>query len=172
MAEFGSGAPRRLAVVATAAVAALWLAGCAQPPLSQMTPGGGTASSIVDALSGWVGDYDFEEDLGTSDEGSAGAGLDYHITIAQLSDAYQATISINGQQTMQNLLASVQGDANTVTLVFVSYNGDNLFQPYAPGVVLLTLARQGDALVTTWGAITPQLASNQPPGNYFVGNVG
>ena len=156
----------------------LALAGCATPPAPPL-PSDAVASvpktvpeTASDALAGWVGEYDFEESLGTSDEGTADSSVDYHITIALTGGKYVATVSLNGFQTMQNLLASVQGDANSISLIFDSYTGDNMWQPYTPGDELLMLQRQEGGLLTTWGAIVPQLQQNLVPGHYFIGNVG
>jgi len=149
--------------VTLAALGAMCLVGCASVVEPTLTP------SASGSLSGWVGDYDYEELLGSSEDEPDQSSIDYHITI---DDSYVATISMNGFQTMANLLASVNGDANSITLVFTGYTGDNLWQPYAVGDELLTLTRQGDDLLTTWGVIQPQLDQDQEPGQYFTGDVG
>ena len=147
------------------AVVCLLLVGCASPPLSQQTPGP-SPSGDPGGLGGWAGDYQFEEAL------SAQNSIVYHITITQSGSGYGAEVTVDGFQSMQDLLADVQGDAESVQLVFASYTGDNLWQPYHAGDVLLTLTNQNGSLKTTWGSLTPQLDQNQAPGNYFQGNVG
>jgi len=165
----------------------LCLAGCAVAPVPVSTPTEPDAASVESntasvepvepvtiptanpKLTGWVGDYDYEELLGSTEDEQAQSTIDYHITI-DANDV--ATVSMNGFQTMANLLASIKGDATTITLVFTGYTSENLWQPYAPGDELLTLSWQGNNLITTWGAIKPQLDQNQGSGQYFQGDVG
>jgi len=147
------------------ALVALCLGGCATPPSLSTA----SVEPVNDPLSGWVGDYDYQELLGSTEDEQAESTVDYHITI---TSGYVATVSLNGFQTMANLLASVNGDANSVTLVFTGYTGDNLWQPYTVGDELLTLAWQDGSLVTTWGALKPQLEQDLAPGQYFQGDVG
>jgi len=153
-----------------AALAGVWLSGCAVAPLNQ-TPA--TPDSPIDGRATWVGDYDYEELLGAGEDGADESSIDYHITISPgASGGYDAEITLNGFQTQQDLLGSVRGDAQQITLVFVDYAGDNMWQPYNAGDVLLTLARNGESILTTWGVLQPQLEQNQAPGLYFHGNVG
>jgi len=162
-------ADRRKSIISVvlAVLAGASLAACATAPLDQVTP-----STPADALGTWVGDYNYEELLGAGDNGADESSINYHITISPGDSGYEALISLDGFQTQQNLLATVQGDADQISLVFAGYTGDNLWQPYNPGDVLLTLARNGEDILTTWGALTPQLEQNQAPGLYFHGNVG
>jgi len=150
--------------LALAALVVVCLAGCATLPEAPLKP--------ADPLRGWVGDYHFEELLGVGEEDDNEASINYHITIANEAGGYSAVITMDGFQTQQNLTAVVQGDPNWIMLIFTAYVGDNLWEPYTAGEVLLTLSREGDDLVTIWGAIMPQLEQNQSPGQYFHGNVG
>jgi len=148
-----------------AAVASLCLISCTTTlPQAPMGP--------ADPLRGWVGDYHFEELLGVGEEDDNEASINYHITVANEAEEYLAVVTMDGFQTQQSLKATVQGDPNWIMLVFSSYTGDNLWEPYKSGEVLLTLTRKGDNLVTIWGAIMPQLEQNRSPGQYFHGNVG
>jgi len=150
--------------LALTALATLCLAGCATLPQAPMMS--------ADPVRGWVGDYHFEELLGVGEEDDNEASINYHITITNEAEGYVAVITMDGFQTQQNLNAVVKGDPNWIMLIFSDYFGDNLWEPYTAGDVLLTLSREGDNLVTLWGAIKPQLEQNQSPGQYFHGNVG
>lgn len=146
-------------------VAVCLLAGCAAPPISAQSTGTPTANGSSD-VAGWAGEYQFEEAL------SSQSSIVYHLTITQAGDGCQAEVTVEGFQSMQDLLADVTGDDHAIQLVFTGYTGNNLWQPYHEGDILLTLADRGDGMLTTWGALVPQLDQNQAPGQYFQGNVG
>ena len=157
-------------LVVLAALVGYTLTGCATGPNDQSVAIDSPVAS--DPLAAWVGEFDYEELLGSTDDASSQSSIDYHIAIVQSDSGYTATVSLNGFQTQQNLLANVIGDATKISLVFTDYTGANLWQPYHQGDLLFTLEWQGSELVTTWGALTPQLEQNQAPGQYFIGGVG
>jgi len=132
----------------------------APAPTTPTMPSGVPPSGAANELTSWVGEYSFFE------YSPPNQNLGYNITIYEDSGAFYAKINIEGFQTLSNLIAIIQGDKNSITFVFDSYDGDNNFQPYQQGDVLLTFERQNAGILTTWGKIIPMLP-DQEPGYYF-----
>jgi len=112
------------------------------------------------SLAAWLGSYTFGERAPETP-------WEYGITVFAIEERYYANISVDGGQTLR-MMASVQGNAEEITLVFMNNIPGNRHNRFHEGDVLLTLRMARGALHTTWGALTPVLEENQAEGMHFV----
>jgi len=89
------------------------------------------------------------------------------LNIYQKDEKYWADISIDGWQTLRRLKARVEGDNDSIQLIFDSYLPDNDFELFSTGDVLLTLTKRGSKIITKWGKIKPIVRENEKEGVYF-----
>ena len=141
-------------------------------PVFTSTNGGlSTDQSDPTALVGWVGQYTYGEVIGTPAANMPPtATMGYAISVYQMGTGFFAALSLNGNNATQNIMASVQGDATTITLYFDSFTETNPWPDitYEPGDPLLTLTRQDAGIMTTWDKMHPQSTDNTPtPGSGF-----
>ena len=118
-------------------------------------------TSIDDSF--WADEYAFNEVL----EGQSHIGKSYVLNIYQKDEKYWADISIDGWQTLRRLKAHVEGDNDSIQLIFDSYLPDNDFELFSTGDVLLTLTKRESKIITKWGEIKPIVRENEKDGVYF-----
>ena len=118
-----------------------------------------------DYLKSWAGEYSFFE----FQHGEIGSPhmLDYLIDINKYSGSYYATVTIDGWQTMIRARAIVQGDSESIELIFDSFFPDNMHERFSEGDILLTFTRQGDEIITAWGRLQPMIIDNEKTGIHF-----
>ena len=109
-------------------------------------------SCTADAVDPWIGTYRYEFAVGTN----SGAKVPIIYTLA-VQRGGTATLKGEGYQTDDELICDTKTDGSTLRVLFRNYpNGGtkNQFdvELYKPGTALVTLARRGDRLITTWGA--------------------
>ena len=121
--------------------------------------------STNDYVHPWVGEYDFFEFI-ASPVGSD-LSMGYRITIYEERGVYYAEVIIDGFQTMLRARALVQGNHDSVDLIFNSYLPDNLSERFNQGDILLTFERTGVEVITKWGSIQPLIPDNEKPGLHF-----
>jgi hypothetical protein len=163
---------RPLARATALVTAGILLAGCSTD--SPNTPANtdadaGTpsvAAFSADPMSAWVGDYAFRE---SCPSGKPAGTWDYAVSIHSDGTDYTANVAVTGPSDNQDVYASVQGDAAKIALIFASDAGATpQTGSWQAGDTLLSLARQGDTLTTTWGSLTPALSKDDAAGRYFV----
>jgi len=126
-------------------------------------------TSNPEDLVGWVGQYSYSEILGNENEPPV-AAMGYGVSIYQMGTGFFAAVTLSGYGTTQSIMATVLGDATTVTLYFNAYIGPNPWKnaDYATGDALLTLTKGEDGSIsTTWEKMKPQSSGNSTPGPHF-----
>ena len=109
----------------------------------------GCSNSAGSSMQLWVGNYTFSEFVPPDQN------MFYGISIIKEDDGYYTEISIDGFQTVGRLKAKVEGDRNSINLIFNEYLPDNMSEPYKVGEVLLSFERKNSELITFWGKIRP-----------------
>lgn len=112
-------------------------------------------------LDSWIGNYSFSE-IVQPDE-----NMFYELSIYKENNKYYSKINIDGFQTIQRLLANVEGNDESISIIFDQYLPDNLFEVYNQGDILLKLERKQAKLVTNWGKIGPIDKNHMNSGTYF-----
>ena len=102
----------------------------------------------------WLGNYAFHE-----------GEPEYTITVFLLEERYYATVQVDGEHPIR-LLASIEGDGEEITLIFMNNLPGNAHNMFHAGDVLLSLRMQGDDVLTAWGALRP-LGGTPCEGVYF-----
>lgn len=110
-------------------------------------------------IESWVGNYTYSEFI------EPDQNMFYSIVIFNENDAYCAEISIDGFQRLERLNAIVQGDGNSIELVFKEYLPDNIMEFYEEGDILLSFKKSDLGIITSWGKIQPIIQAN-------IGSVG
>jgi len=160
-------------------VGCLLLAGCGTagpPPSTPSVPVISSAQPTVEqtptsdpgGLATWVGQYSFAEVV--ADVGNPpGSVVSYGISIYQMGTGLFAAISVSVFGTVQNIMASVTGGVDSITVSFNSFVGTVPANApkYKTGDVLLTLTRDGGKITTQWGSMKPKVSANKTPGGYF-----
>lgn len=139
----------------TFAVILLLLSGCSSS----------ADSSSEDALAIWGGEYIFNEFA------SPNINMDYDVVINKNENRYIATIYIDGFQTMTRVQANVEGDGQSIRLLFDQYLPDNMGATYEVNETLLSFTREDSGISTTWGAIVPVVLENQQDGKMYFEKV-
>ncbi|MCL2638148.1 MAG: DUF5991 domain-containing protein [Oscillospiraceae bacterium] len=115
-------------------------------------------------LDSWLGSYsltEFIEGIGSP------IMMSYEITIYEEDEKYFADIIINGFQTMSRIKATVDGNEESIDLIFDSYLPDNMFEIFEKGDLLLSFSRSGDEIITSRGRIESIWVDNTEQGIYF-----
>jgi len=68
-------------------------------------------------LESWIGDYKFSESV-PSLNGVTNIALFYGISICKENESYFARINVDGYQTLKRLKAKIEGDENSIRLIF------------------------------------------------------
>jgi len=125
-------------------------------------------SSNPDDLVSWVGEYSFAEIISPANEPPTDT-LSYGISIYQMGTGFFAAMSLVGYGSTQSMMTTVEGDATSITLYFVSFIGVNPWKKgYNPGDALITLTRDDKGkITTTWSKMKPQVSDNATPSTRF-----
>ena len=120
----------------------------------------------------WVGQYSFDEDGGRN-AGGTPIFIAHELNVVKTDDGLIATLQSNGYQTSKDLNCKAKINGNKLEIYFDSYGENNVFEPYKPGDLLLTLEhRTGKGkvdMLTFWGKFTPIVPKNEKTGKvYFV----
>ncbi len=118
----------------------------------------------------WKGSYNFDENGGKNAGGSV-IFISHELNIFDDGDGLAATLASNGYQTSANLICSTKIVGSKLMIYFQSYGEDNMFEPYAPGDLLLTLERKTGkgkpVIFTYWGKFTPAIPKNEKSGKVY-----
>lgn len=118
----------------------------------------------------WKGSYYFGEDGGKNAGGMA-VLISHELGIFDSGDGLAATLESNGYQTSSELVCSAKAEASKLSVYFVSYGDNNMFEPYKPGDLLLTLERKTEkgktVFLTHWGKFTPSIPRNGKSGKVY-----
>ena len=118
--------------------------------------------NTTDLLIPWVGKYVFNENTHTDIK-----RYKYEIEIFEKNGVYFAQFYVFGYLTMNEFLASVNGDENSIRFVFEEYTDYNLCEPYKKGDMLLAFENNQGTLFTYWGKMSPMLKENESDGKHF-----
>ncbi len=113
------------------------------------------------SLESWVGDYTFSEFIPPDEN------MFYSVSIYRENNSYYAKINIDGYQTLKRLQAKVNGDTNSIKLIFDKYLPDNTYESYNVGDILITFEKTNAGIKTSWGKLTPIDDENKKSGIYF-----
>lgn len=119
-----------------------------------------TVATALQSLDSWVGDYEFYEFCPLDEN------MNYYISIYKENDGYNASIDIDGFQTLKRLPAEVSGDENSIKLMKNIYRR-TCYELYDKGDILLSFERKIYKIYTFWGEIQPMLEENKSVGVCF-----
>ncbi len=117
--------------------------------------------ATLSSLESWVGNYTFSEFVPPDEN------MFYSVSLYKENNNYYANISIDGFQTLIRLKAKVNGDANSINLVFDKYLPDNMYNSYNEGDILIAFKKTDAGIGTYWGKMTPIDEKNKEDGIYF-----
>ncbi|MEO8042014.1 MAG: DUF5991 domain-containing protein [Acidobacteriota bacterium] len=127
-------------------------------------------SMHANAQTDWKGSYGFDENGGKNAGGSV-IFISHELRIFDGGDGLAATLQSNGYQTSTDLVCSVKTKGSKLMIYFDDYGENNMFEPYNPGDLLLTLERKtekGKAVILTyWGKFTPAIPKNEKTGKVY-----
>jgi hypothetical protein len=123
-------------------------------------------SGVADAQSNWPGTYEFDENGGKNAGGSV-ILISHVLTVIDGGDELTATLQSNGYQTSSDLVCTAKVDGSKLLIYFQNYGEDNMFEPYQPGDLLLTLERKKATVLTYWGKFTPSIEKNEKSGKVY-----
>lgn len=123
-------------------------------------------SAIAAGQANWIGSYEFHENGGKTAGGSA-ILISHQLTVIDSGDGLTATMQSNGYQTSSDLVCTAKVEGSKLLIYFQNYGEDNMFEPYQPGDLLLTLERKKTAILTYWGKFTPSVEKNEKSGKVY-----
>jgi len=119
-------------------------------------------------IESWEGNYSFFESWPSLNEG-INHFMSYSICIYEEDGKYCADMTIDGWMTLARYKALIQGDSQSIELIFDSYLPENMSVLYDKGDVILTFKKNENEILTYWGEYYPTLIENQESGKvYFV----
>lgn len=122
------------------------------------------------AQSDWKGSYVFDENGGKTAGGSA-ILISHELNILDGGDGLVATLQSNGYQTSTDLICTAKSSGQKLMIYFQGYGENNMFEPYNPGDLLLTLERKVEkgkpVVLTYWGKFTPAIPKNEKSGKVY-----
>ena len=122
------------------------------------------------AQSDWKGSYSFDEN-GGKNAGGIAILITHELNVFDSGDGLAATIQSNGYQTSRDLVCSAKVEGSKLLIHFQSYGENNMFEPYEPGDLLLSLERKlvkgKPAIYTYWGKFTPAIQKNEKSGKVY-----
>lgn len=123
-------------------------------------------SGFVVAQSDWVGSYEFYENGGKTAGGTA-ILISHELNIIDGGDGLTASLQSNGYQTSSDLVCTAKVEGSKLLIYFQNYGEENMFEPYQPGDLLLTLERKGKSILTHWGKFAPSVPKNEKSGKVY-----
>lgn len=124
------------------------------PPANISAP---TATAKTVTKASWAGTYIFNED-------AEGDTWGYEL---QLDNQLQGTLYVDGFQTMQRLKVAGTATGNTLKIMLVGYDQDNMFEQPAIGSELFMLEQKDQQLITHWASLEPNVIANNTIGPAF-----
>ena len=122
------------------------------------------------AQTDWKGSYFFDEN-GGKNAGGAAIFISHELSVFEGEDGLAARLQSNGYQTSTDLICTVKVEGAKLLIYFQSYGEDNMFEPYAPGDLLLTLERKTEkgkqVLLTYWGKFAPDIPKYAKTGKVY-----
>jgi hypothetical protein len=122
----------------------------------------------------WKGTYSFDED-GGKNAGGTTIFITHELHVFDGGDGLAATIQSNGYQTSRDLICSAKVEGSKLMIYFQSYGENNMFEPYEPGDLLLTLEAKPSksklSIITYWGKFTPAIPRNEKSGKVYFERV-
>ncbi|MCM1232911.1 MAG: DUF5991 domain-containing protein [Ruminococcus flavefaciens] len=107
-------------------------------------------------LDGWIGKYVFTDSF-EHNSGEINYYVDYEIIIYQDDGRYYAELEGNGWFLQTRSLAYIEGDKNSIDIIFKStLPGDSLYEyaeRYETDELMLTLSYDDSELISTWYAL-------------------
>ena|SRR5215203_1434184 len=124
----------------------------------------------ANAQNDWKGTYSFDEN-GGKNAGGAAIFISHELSVFDGDEGFAARLQSNGYQTSSDLVCTTKIVGSKLLIYFQSYGEDNMFEPYTPGDLLLTLERKtlkGKPIVWThWGKFTPAIPKNAKSGKVY-----
>lgn len=130
--------------------------------------------AAADDPDAWVGEYSFAEDGGRTAGGSP-IFVVHELRVFREGGALKARLESNGYQTYAAFECDARAEGRRLKLFFVRHADENVLLrgDYAPGDLLLTLARSGSGrrarLLTYFGKFRPQFRRPRQGRVYFRG---
>lgn len=129
-----------------------------------------SVSAVALGQQAWIGDYIFDED-GGKNAGGTTIFISHELKIFESDGALKVMLQSNGYQTSIDIVGSAKLSGEKLMIHFESYGESNMFEPYKPGDLLLTLERKtekGRSIVLThWGRFTPIIPRNSRSGKVY-----
>jgi hypothetical protein len=127
-------------------------------------------SMHANAQNDWIGLYNFDEN-GGKNAGGTTIFISHELNIFDGGDGLAATLQSNGYQTSSDLICMAKIAGSKLLIYFESYGENNMFEPYNPGDLLLTLERKTEkgkpVILTYWGKFTPAIPKNEKTGKVY-----
>jgi hypothetical protein len=118
----------------------------------------------------WPGTYTFNEDGGKNAGGTA-IFITHEMDVSEGENGLVVMLRSNGYQTSRDLVCSAKLEGGKLNIYFESYGEDNMFEPYEPGDLLLSLENKTTKgkteLLTWWGKFTPMIPKNEKTGKVY-----
>ena len=136
--------------------------------LAAITP---FAPAAAAPLPEWYGRYVWEEPLGriggsTPSEGVA-AFVTYTLAVGPGNGSTSCLLDAQGYQTNRRIQCTATPQGNSVIIKFYKFGPDNIGGGYPVGAQLLTLTRNGNAIVTRLQALSPASDATPRTGRLF-----
>jgi hypothetical protein len=127
-------------------------------------------SIVSNAQTDWKGSYSFSEN-GGKNAGGTTIFISHELEIFDGGEGLVARLQSNGYQTSADLVCSTKVEGSKLMIYFQSYGENNMFEPYSPGDLLLTLERKAAkgkyVVLTYWGKFTPSIPKNEKSGKVY-----
>jgi hypothetical protein len=134
-----------------------------------------SASLVINAQSSWKGTYSFDENGGKNAGGTA-ILITHELEVFDGGEGgLAASLTSNGYQTSRDLICTAKVEGEKLMIYFQSYGENNMFEPYEPGDLLVTLETKAvkgkTTLLTYWGKFTPIIEKNEKTGKVYFEKV-
>ena len=116
-----------------------------------------------------IGSYEFEEAIPSgADAGEmTSAEWTYDLNIVNSNNECQATLEINGFQTMEKYNLKIRKNDNKYSFIYDSDVLEKDYHRYKSEDVLFYMYNKEDSLYTSWNLLKPNVDSNKEDGIYF-----
>lgn len=116
-----------------------------------------------------IGNYEFEEAIpsGADAEGMVSAVWTYDLDIVNSNNECQATLEINGFQTMEKYNLKIRKNDNKYSFIYDSDALEKDYHRYKSEDVLFYMYNKENSLYTSWNLLKPNVDSNKEDGIYF-----
>lgn len=116
-----------------------------------------------------IGNYEFEETIpgGADAGGMVSAVWTYDLDIVNSNNECQATLEINGFQTMEKYNLKIRKNDNKYSFIYDSDALEKDYHRYKSEDVLFYMYNKENSLYTSWNLLKPNIDSNKEDGIYF-----